>query len=227
MQDARVPLRLTGRRSSLYTRIPRLFAAALDVPHEFQVVMDMTATEPRAYGGNPALKLPVLREGDADVFGAQNICRRIAAHAAAAGSTASIVWPGEVPALLLGNAEELLAHCMSAQVQRVMGLQVTHLPAGNPYFTKAGAGMQGSLRWLDERLDTIRHLLPATRTLSYFEVALFCLLEHLDFRRTLPAGQQWAHLEAFREQFGQQPAAMATAYRYDSPDHRRALNDAV
>lgn len=215
MQYPRVPLQLTGRRSSLYTRIPLLFAAALHVPYEFQVIMDMTATDLHAYAGNPALKLPVLREGDEAVFGAQNICRCIAARAAAAGNAASIVWPGDVPGLLLRNAEELLAHCMSAQVQRVMGLQVARLPPDNPFFTKADAGLQGSLCWLDERIDAIRHLLPEPRTLSYFEVALFCLLEHLEFRCTLPPGRQWTHLEAFREQFGQQPAAMATAYRFD------------
>src|SRR5690606_19813093 len=129
---------------------------------------------------------PVLRDGDEVVFGAQNICRHIAAHAAAAGHAARIVWPGEVPGVLLRNAEELLAHGMSAQVQQVMGRHVAHLPPENPFFTKAQAGLRGSLRWLDEHLDSIRRRLPETRTLSYFEVALFCLLEHLEFRCTLP-----------------------------------------
>lgn len=211
MQETKqVALCIVGRPSSLFTRVPLLFAHALGVPLEFDTIPDMTRTEPAAYADNPALKLPILRSGNETVFGAYNICRVIARQAGAQGEVA---WPEAVPGIAAANAHELVAHCMSAQVQVVMGVQVSGLPAENVYFTKALAGMRGALQWLDAHLDEVLAQLPADRRLSWFETCLFCLLEHLTFRQTLE-WQQMPNLVAFARGYAQRPEAVATAYRY-------------
>lgn len=141
-------MQLVDRRSSVFTRLPLLFAEQLGVAYEFHPIKDMTETAPAVYAGNPALKLPILRlDGDV-VFGAQNICRVIAEQAAAAGKARAL------------------------------------------------------------------HQLPAQRELSVFEVSLFCLIEHLALRPTVPMSA-YAQLAAFGAGFGQREAARRTACRFD------------
>jgi hypothetical protein len=59
-------------------------------------------------------------------------------------------------------------------------------------------------------------VLPTPRDLSVFEVTLFCLVEHLPFRGTLPL-TPYPALRQFAEEFGARASAEATPYEYDSP----------
>jgi glutathione S-transferase len=207
-------MRLTGRRSSLFTRIPLFFAEQLGLDCDFTAIPDMTQTAPGSYAGNPALKLPILEVDGNTVFGAQNICRVLAEQAAAAGNTARIVWPEELRDPVSRNAQELVWHSMGAQVALVMGTVIGKLPTENIYFAKGYLGLEGSLTWLDAHLDEALHALPTPRDLSLFEVSLFCLIEHLAFRPTAPLAP-YGKLTAFTAKFGQREAARRTAYRFD------------
>lgn len=211
-----LPLQLVGRHSSVFTRLPLLFAEQLGVAYEFQPIKDMTETASAVYAGNPALKLPILRVAGEVVFGAQNICRVITERAAAAGNAAAsgIIWPEALRDPLSRNAQELVWHCMAAQVQLVMGTVLGKLPADNMFFVKARTGLEASLAWLDANLPQALARLPAPREWSLFEVSLFCLVEHLAFRPTVPMSA-CAELTAFSAQFGQREAAQRTAYRFD------------
>lgn len=207
-------MHLTGRRSSLFTRLPLFFVEHLGLACDFTPIPDMTETAPTLYAGNPALKLPILEVDGNKVFGAQNICRVLAERAAAAGNTARIVWPEELHDHVSRNAQELVWHCMGAQVALVMGTVIGKLPAGNIYFAKGYLGLEGSLAWLDANLDAALHALPAPRDFSLFEVSLFCLVEHLAFRPTVPLAPH-ARLTAFTAEFGTREAARRTTYRFD------------
>ena len=68
-------LTLLGRQSSHYTRQVRLLAHELAVPHTLVPIHDLLSAAPATYGGNPALKLPALRDGDSVVWGSANACR--------------------------------------------------------------------------------------------------------------------------------------------------------
>jgi len=205
-------LQIIGRRSSLFTRMPLVFAEELSVPYELVPIHDMTATGPEAYAGNPALKLPILRAGGSVLFGAQNICRAIADRAAA---SQRIVWPEALRDDVSRNAQELVWHGAATQVQIVMGTIVNKLPADNLYFGKARASLEGSLGWLDSNLAAALRALPP-RDLSLFEVSLFCLIEHLAFRATLTV-EPYASLVGFVVEFAKRPSAQRTAYRFDAP----------
>lgn len=207
---------LIGRRSSVFTRLPLIFAEHLGVPYEFVAIHDMTQLASEVYAGNPALKLPILRAGGEVVFGAQNICRVLAERAAADGNAARIVWPEQLHDTLSRNAQELVWHCMAAQVQIVMGTVLGKLPAENMFFAKAHTGLAASLAWLDENLAAALRALPAPRSLSLLEVSLFCLVEHLIFRPTLPVAP-YSCLTTYAAQFGRQDAAQRTTYRFDQP----------
>lgn len=206
-------LQLFGRRSSHFTRVTRMFAEELGIPYEIVPIYDMKVRDPNIYADNPALKLPTLRTADAVMFGTENICRTIAEHA---GSPAGIVWPEQLRSPVQRNAQELVWHCMAAQVQIVLGTLVGKLPSDNIYFEKALAGFAGALGWLDTHVDEVVDSLPASRKLSLFEVTLFCMIEHLHFRKTLPVDQH-AALARFAGKFATRPSAQRTPYEFDTP----------
>ena len=207
------PVEIIGRSSSHFTRVPLIFAHELGVPFVLVPVHDITAADSATFAGNPALKIPTLRRGGSLVFGAENICRALADLAE---PKRRIVWPERLRGDLSRNAQEMVWHAMAAQVQLVMGTMVAKLPAENVYFAKGRAGFEGALRWLDENLAAAVRALPVERDLSLFEVTLFCVLEHLAFRGTLPI-EPYPALVAFAREFGARPSAQRTAYRYDAP----------
>ena len=203
---------IIGRSSSLFTRVPLVFAHELRIAVELVVVHDMTLVDPAAYAGNPALKLPTLRRPDGGlVFGAENICRALVDSA---GASARIVWPEQLRDDVSRNAQELVWHAMAAQVQLVFGTVVGQLPAENVYFAKGRAGLEGALRWLDQNLDAALAALPSSRDLSLLEVTLFCLIEHLTFRATLPV-EPYPSLVRFARAYAERPSARQTDYRFD------------
>ncbi len=206
-------LQIIGRRSSHFTRLTRLFAEELGLAHEIVPIYDMTASSPAIYGDNPALKLPILRAGDEVVFGTENICRALADRA---GAAEDIVWPEQLRGSLSRNAQELVWHCMNAQVQIVFGTLVAKLPGDNLYFEKARAGFEGALAWLESHVGAALQALPAQRRLSMFEASLFCMIEHLHFRKTVPV-DQYSALQEFVGSFGAKPCAQRTPYQFDVP----------
>jgi glutathione S-transferase len=206
-------LQIVGRRSSLFTRLPLIFAEELAVPYELVPIYDMAALGPEVYAGNPALKLPILRAEGAVLFGALNICRAIDERAE---RPARVVWPEELRATLTRNAQELVWHAMAAQVQLVMGTVVGKLPADNVYFTKASSGLEGSLEWLDVHVTDVISEMPVPRGLSVFEASLFCLVEHLAFRKTISV-EAYPALIRFAQAFAERESAQKTAYRFDTP----------
>lgn len=205
--------RIIGRSSSHYTRLVRLIAEEVGLPCGLSAVFDLSSLNPDDYGGNPALKLPVLKTELGEVFGVDNICRALAE----AGPTACrIVWPEEVRDPTARNAQELTWHGMQAQVQLAFGNQVAGLPSENIYFRKAAESLGNALRWLDESLPLVRSTLPTPRDISLFEASLFCLFEHIQFRNTV-ATQPYRAVSAFAQEFAQRPSARKTPYRFDMP----------
>lgn len=205
-------VQIIGRSSSHFTRVARMFAHELGVPFELVPIADLTALDPDAYAGNPARKLPTLRRGGSLVFGAENICRALADLA---GPGKRVVWPEQLREDVSRNAQELVWHGMAAQVQLVVGTVLGKLPADNIYFAKGRAGFEAALRWLDDHLAEALRALPSPRDLSLFEVTLFCLVDHLAFRPTLPV-EPYPSLARFAQDFAARPSAQQTVYRFDT-----------
>lgn len=209
------PVEIIGRSSSHFTRVTLLVAHELGVPVELRVIHDLTSVDAAVFAGNPALKMPSLRRGGSLLFGAENICRALA-EVAAPELAARVVWPEALRGDLSRNAQELVWHAMAAQVQLVLGTLVGKLPAEHTFFAKGRAGFEGALGWLDEHLPAVLAALPAERLVSLFEVTLFCLVEHLEFRQSLPVAPYPALIE-FARRFGARPSAQRTAYKFDPP----------
>lgn len=207
-------IELWGRSSSHFTRTARIFALELGVPHIFVPVFDLGSLDVEAYAGNPALKVPILVDEQGPLFGTENICRELVRRS---GAGAGVVLRGDASHRVVANAEELVLHVMSTEVALVMARE-----SGATSPPKARRSIQASLDALDGSVDAALGLLPAGRRLSFFEVTLFCLLEHLPFRRVLDVSH-WQRLEAFRHQFSERAVAQETTYHFDAaPEGARA-----
>ncbi|MFZ5637541.1 MAG: glutathione S-transferase family protein [Pseudomonadota bacterium] len=206
------PIEIVGRQSSHYTRQVRLLAHELDIDYALRPIHDLMSEDPATFAGNPALKLPALRQGDVVVWGSRNACRWLAGQAP--DGVARVFWPEEATAPLSMNAHELLAHAMSAQVEVVFHDIVSKRPP-DATSRKRRASLVGSLAWLDAHWEALRAELPATR-IALFDLGLFALLEHLPFRNPLDLSAM-PRLVAFADAFRQRPSAQATPYRFDAP----------
>ena len=209
MLDKTVQPRIVGRSSSHFTRVTRIFAAETHVDYAFDVVRDLMSPNAGDYGGNPALKLPILQIADGSWFGALNICRALSRLSTC---DIDIVWPEVLQQPLLANAQELTLQAMATEVTLIMS---KHAGAGNDlHQSKMRTGLANTMLWLDANVRAALAALPPHRGLSYLEVTLFCLITHLEFTSVLPV-TDYPNLVEFGRHFGTRPAALETLYRFD------------
>ena len=201
---------LVGRSSSHFTRVARIFALELGVPHSFRPVLDIMSLERATYADNPALKVPVLIDEQGQLYGTENICRELARRS---GQRDRVVLRGDVTTRVVANAEELLLHAMASSVALITTALAGAERRPPP---KVRPSLENALAFLDAHAGEVRAALPAARLLSFFEVALYCQVRHLPFRDLLDASG-YGHLQAFCQEFEQRPAAQATGYRFDAP----------
>jgi len=209
------PLVLVGRSSSHFTRIARMFACELGVPHDFEIVRDLLARGAQDWGQNPALRLPVLRTDTGVWFGSLNICREFWRRS---DRSRIIVWPEQFETPLLANAQELTLQAMSTGVELLMARAAAPNASdtlANPHLAKRRASLEGTMNWLDSHLREVLAELPAARDASFLEVSLFCLTTHLDFRG-LMSTEPLRALRDFCEQVGERESARSTVYLFDS-----------
>lgn len=204
---------LFGRSSSHFTRVARLVAAELGVAYSFRVVADLLSTDANDYGGNPALRLPVLHTGEGEWFGALNICRALERQPGASGAKGRLVWPEDLSLPLAANAQELTLQAMSSEVALIMA-RVAKADEAAAHLAKQRQSLERMLAWLDAHAEAVVATLPTERALSFLEVTLFCLVQHLEFRDILPVAPYRA-LGEFCRRFGERASAQQTVFRFD------------
>lgn len=200
---------IVGRSSSHFTRVARLFAHELGVRYEFRPVFDLTSLSPADYVGNPALKIPVLVDEKGSLFGCENVCRELAVRS---GKRESAVLRGDSRSRVVANAEELTHHVMSSEVVLIMAKMAGDARLAGP---KVARSIDNCLRALDTGLDDVLAALPPSRTISFFEAALFAVVTHLPWREIMDV-TPYARLAEFCRAFGDRESARATEYRFDA-----------
>jgi glutathione S-transferase len=203
-------IEIVGRQGSHYTRMARLLAHELGVDYTLTPIYDLLSEDPAVFAGNPALKLPALRQNGAVVWGSQNVCRALARSVL--GGESRVFWAEDARSPLLMNAHEIVAHAMAAQVEVVFHEIVSQRPP-DAASRKRRASLLNCLAWLETNLEAIRAELPAGR-IALFELKLFALLEHLPFRNPVDLSAL-PRLTGFVADFGLRPSAQATPYRFD------------
>jgi glutathione S-transferase len=202
---------IIGRQSSHYTRMTRIFAEECGLEVQLSPIFDLMSGDAGTYGGNPALKLPVLKLDGEAIYGSVNICQALVR---AGGDRLRVVWPWEANTALLMNAHEVLAHAMAAEVEMVVH-ELVEKRAADTASKKRRQSLVNSLVWLDAHLDDVLDGL-GERDLSLFEVGLYCLIAHIPFRNPMDLSGT-PRLLAFEAEFGARPSARATPYQFDQP----------
>ena len=205
-------MRLYGRSSSHFTRIPRIFAAELEVEIEFELIRDLMSTDPGHYGEHPALKMPTLQSVDGAWFGSLPICRELARHS---GLNLNIVWPEDLDRPDSSNAQELVLTAMATEVGLIMGT-ASGVASDNAHQAKQRASLLGAMAWLEGNATRALGTLVPERDLSFLEVSLFWLVEHLEFREVLSL-DAYPELRGFAQRFAARSSAKSTAFRFDFP----------
>ena len=205
-------MQLYGRSSSHFTRIARIFAAELEVDVEFHPIRDLLSVDPDDYGGHPALKMPTLRTDAGQWFGSLPICRELAR---CSGLSLDISWPEDLQRPVASNAQELVTTAMGTESGLVMR-KASGVPADNAHLVKLRASLLGATDWLETNALRAVETLPPERDLSFLEVSLFCLVEHLEFREVLSL-EPYPALRAFAQRFGARTSARATPFQFDFP----------
>ncbi|RYZ16255.1 MAG: glutathione S-transferase domain-containing protein, partial [Myxococcaceae bacterium] len=176
----------------------------------FQVVRDLLSTNPEDYGGNPALRIPVLKTAQGAWFGALNVSRELWRRS---NTRLRVVWPEDLDTPLLANMQELTLQAMATEVTLVME-KMAGAGEGTTHARKLRESLGNMLAWLEANASAALAALPPERDLSYLEVTLFCLVTHLEFRNVLPT-TSYATLSRFCQQFAQRPSASTTLFRFD------------
>jgi glutathione S-transferase len=202
--------KLVGRSSSHFTRVARIFAAELAVPYSFRVLRNLSSLDVADYAGNPALRIPILECATGSWFGTLNICRELSRQSQ---RSLHLIWPEDLRVSLLSNAQELTVQAMTTEVALVMASLAGENLASAQH-TKQHASLLNQLEWLNRNVDATLTALPECRNLSYFEVTLFCLVTHLEFRNVVSLSPYAALLE-FCERFGERESARQTAFAFD------------
>ena len=203
-------MNLYGRSSSHFTRITRIFAAELEVELDFQLIRDLMSTDPHDYGGHPAMKMPTLVTEVGSWFGSLPICRELA-HCS--DLNLDITWPENLHRPVASNAQELVLTAMSTEIGLIMGM-ATGVAADNAHQVKLRASLLGAMEWLEVNASRAIETLSPERDLSFLEVSLFCLVEHLEFREVL-ALDAYPVLGAYAKRFGGRSSARATTFKFD------------
>ncbi len=203
-------LTITGRSSSHFTRVVRIFATELDIAYHFQIVPDLMSSSTEAYAGNPALRIPILHTERDEWFGSLNICHELARRSS---KNLVIVWPEQFDKPLLANAQELTLQAMATEVTLVMATSAK-VEAENKFVAKYRTGLINSVEWLDRHASQVLAELPSQRQLSFLEVSLYCLVTHLEFRKVLSMSKYDA-LNQFAAAFAKRQSVQSTEYYFD------------
>ena len=153
--------------------------------------------------------MPVLQTNQGTWFGSAGICRELCRRAP---RERRLIWPEDLDQPLSANAQELVLVAMSTEVSLIMAQLGGAVAGGN--IEKLRRSLEGTLAWLDERIEAVLAELPGGRELSFLEVTAFCLITHLSFRELLPIGH-YPKLFAFSERFAERASARETLYRFD------------
>lgn len=202
---------IIGRSSSHFTRIARIFAEEFGINYSLEALRDLLSTDMSKYGGNPSLKLPALKIKDEIWFGSLPISRKIVNMS---GLSKKVIWSENLDDVLLSNMQEMVLTAMSTEVNLVMN-KVSGNTDENPYQCKMHKSLVGTMNWLEDNIDEVIKKLPAERDISFTEVSLFCLIEHLEFRGVLNV-DSYHRLGIFRKNFGERKSAINTGYHFDT-----------
>jgi glutathione S-transferase len=203
------PLQLHGTPLSHFTRKIRILLSELGVPFDFVRERTVLAATPQGYGGNPVLRVPLLVDGDTQVFDSEHIARYLVArHDPADRFGVTTLEPDAL------NRQAALGTIMANEVVIILAERGGLTEARKTtYFAKLLGAIESGLTWLDERT------VPDAPGFDWRDITLVCMWQHLAYYKLVPL-ETYPRLAARVARFATRPSIVEST-------PQRSLDDAA
>jgi glutathione S-transferase len=194
-------LQVIGTPLSHFTRKVRIVLMEIGVPFEFVRAPGVLVAAPEAYGGNPLMRVPTLRDGDVTLFDSDHIARYVVRRHD--GGDRLGVLDESVQGL---NRMALINGVMANEVVIILakrgGLEGIE---GVAYFQKLGAAIDLALDEIDRGVEVEAH------GFDYRDVALVCMWQHLEHYQLRADLARYTRIAARVARLAERPSVAATA----------------
>lgn len=185
-------MKLIGSRTSPYVRRIRLLLH--DTPHEFLHLNIYAEGRDELRRNSPVLKVPVLVDGDREIYDSRVIARYLGAQQ----GSGPLTWEQENQLTLIDGAND---SCVTLLLSKKSGLDVD---ADLEFWNLQRERIMATMRTLNAMVEA-----GEFPDWNYPAICLFCLVDWMDFRNLLDFSEV-ASLLAFRDQHSQQPGVADT-----------------
>lgn len=172
-------MRLHLTPQSHFSRKVRIVLAELGISCELVHAPNLLSEDPAHFGGNPILRVPVLEDGDDWVIESDAIVRYLLERHDAGNDRFAFF----SMTVAQRNALAMISATMGAEVELLLsqrsGLGAEH---EGVYFRRYRVVIRECMSWLEERGPA---LWPEC-DLSYLDIALACMLDHLRYNDMMP-----------------------------------------
>jgi len=196
---------------SHFSRKVRIVLRELGLACEESYVPDLLSANPEDFGGNPILRVPVLRDGEHWVIESDQIVRHLLEAYDAGSDRLSFFSMSSSQR----NALSILSAIMGAEVELILSKRSGLADrSGELYFRRYREVIGHGLSWLERHASTVW---PEAE-FSYLDVALICMWDHLRHNRLRDDTRSWPWIDARTERHASRPSVAATA-----PERMQAL----
>lgn len=196
---------------SHYSRKVRIVLRELSLACEESYVPDLLSSDPADFGGNPILRVPVLRDGDGWVIESDQIVRHVL----------ETYDPGHDRFRFFSmnaaqrNALSIVSAVMGAEVELILSRRSgLAAEAGALYFGRYRTVIGQGLAWLETNGVSVW---PEAE-FSYLDIALLCMWDHLRYNRLRDETRAWPWIDARTARHASRPSVAET-----SPERMQAL----
>jgi uncharacterized protein (TIGR00369 family) len=192
-------MKLYGTLLSHFARKPRILLDLYSVDYEFVDIGNIVESPKENFGGNPLARVPVLADGDEWLIDSDQIAEYIVSKVDP-DDRYQVLHPGTPDR----NVRTVLNGIMSEEVTIIVA-QRTGVPIERfRFFDDSREAIQDGLAWLEARWTD-----QPAKELTYLEIHLACLWEHLDYLRLIPL--EFPRLKSVVERVLAHPKIRATS----------------
>jgi glutathione S-transferase len=189
---------------SHFSRKVRIVVRELGLECEESYVRDLLSADPADFGGNPILRVPVLKDGETWVIESDQIVRYVLETYDAGNDRFGFF--SMTPAQR--NALSIVSAIMGAEVELILSRRAgLAAESGGLYFERYRKVIGHGLAWLERDGAS----LWPERDPSYLDIALTCMWDHLVHNRLRDEASSWPWIEARALRHASRPSFAATA----------------
>jgi glutathione S-transferase len=189
---------------SHFSRKVRIVMRELDLACDESFVPNLLSADPADFGGNPILRVPVLRDGPHWVVESDQIVRYLLENYDRGNDRFAFVSMSTAQR----NALSIVSAIMGADVELTLSKRsglVDH--AGALYFRRYREVIEHGLAWLERNGATVW----PDMEFSYLDIALLCMWDHLRHGRLLDEAVSYPWIEARTSRYSARASVAATA----------------